>query len=197
MLISGVRESDWLYVYTYVSFCLLLILCPYGLLQGKTFQAQIKRLPESRNTSLGAAMQPGRQDGKVPRPGASSSSPLPEGSLGVCVPPVFPGSLWPVSQKGLEGRWPPAENVRFGVLITFCQIKKASSRAKFSLLHPQLIAFVGWDHLPHGSAVKKLPTMQETQAMWVWSLDWEDPLEEEVATHSSILASEIPWTEEP
>ena len=33
--------------------------------------------------------------------------------------------------------------------------------------------------------------------MWVRSLDWEDPLEEEMATHSSILAWEMPWTEEP
>ena len=33
--------------------------------------------------------------------------------------------------------------------------------------------------------------------MRVRSLGWEDPLEEEMATHSSILASEIPWTEEP
>ena len=33
--------------------------------------------------------------------------------------------------------------------------------------------------------------------MWVWSLDWEDPLEEEMAPHSSILAWEIPRTEEP
>ena len=32
---------------------------------------------------------------------------------------------------------------------------------------------------------------------WVQSLDWEDPLEEEMATHSSILAWRIPWTEEP
>ena len=36
--------------------------------------------------------------------------------------------------------------------------------------------------------------MQQTRA---WSLDQEDPLEEEMATHSSILAWEIPWTEEP
>ena len=35
------------------------------------------------------------------------------------------------------------------------------------------------------------------QEMWIWSLGQEDPLEEEVATHSSILAWEIPWTEEP
>ena len=35
------------------------------------------------------------------------------------------------------------------------------------------------------------------QEMQVWSLDWEDPLEKEMATHSSILAWEIPWTEKP
>ena len=38
------------------------------------------------------------------------------------------------------------------------------------------------------------PAMQET---WVQSLGWEDPLEKEMATHFSILAWEIPWTEEP
>ena len=42
--------------------------------------------------------------------------------------------------------------------------------------------------------VKRLPAMQET---WVKSLGWEDPLEKEMATHSSILAWKIPWTEEP
>ena len=39
--------------------------------------------------------------------------------------------------------------------------------------------------------------MQNTQEMPVWSLGWEDPLEEEMATHSSILAWKITWTEEP
>ena len=42
--------------------------------------------------------------------------------------------------------------------------------------------------------VKNLPAVQETQ---VQSLGWEDPLEKEMETHSSILAWEIPWTEEP
>ena len=42
--------------------------------------------------------------------------------------------------------------------------------------------------------VKRLPTMQET---WVWSLGGEDPLEKEMATHSSILTWKIPWTEDP
>ena len=46
-------------------------------------------------------------------------------------------------------------------------------------------------------AVKNLPAMQETQETQVRSLVWEDPLEEEMATHSNILAWEIPWTEEP
>ena len=39
--------------------------------------------------------------------------------------------------------------------------------------------------------------MQEIQETWIWSLGKEDPLEEEMATHSSFLAWEIPWTEEP
>ena len=42
--------------------------------------------------------------------------------------------------------------------------------------------------------VKSLPAMQET---WVRSPGWEDPLEKGRATHSSILAWEIPWIEEP
>ena len=42
--------------------------------------------------------------------------------------------------------------------------------------------------------VENLPAMQET---WVQSLGQEDPLEKEMATHSSILAWEIPWTKEP
>ena len=47
---------------------------------------------------------------------------------------------------------------------------------------------------PGGSAVKNLPVMQEMQVL---SLGQEDPLEKETATHSSILAWRIPWTEEP
>ena len=42
--------------------------------------------------------------------------------------------------------------------------------------------------------VKNPPAMQET---WVVSLGWKDPLEKEMATHSSILSWEIPWIEEP
>ena len=45
--------------------------------------------------------------------------------------------------------------------------------------------------------VKNLPAMQETQETWVQSQGREDPLEKRMATHSSILAWRIPWTEEP
>ena len=64
--------------------------------------------------------------------------------------------------------------------------------------------------VPHGSAignqnwaslisqwVKNPPTMQEMEEIRARSLCWEDPLEEEMATHSSILAWRILWTEEP
>ena len=50
---------------------------------------------------------------------------------------------------------------------------------------------------PGGSVGKNPPTMQEPQETWVQSPGWEDPLEEGMATHSSILAWRILWTEEP
>ena len=48
--------------------------------------------------------------------------------------------------------------------------------------------------MPH--QVKNLPAMQEMQDTWIWSLGQEDPLEEEMATHFSILAGKIPRTQE-
>ena len=50
---------------------------------------------------------------------------------------------------------------------------------------------------PMAQQVKNPPAMQETQEMWVCSLGQEGPLEKEMATHSSILARKISWTEEP
>ena len=49
---------------------------------------------------------------------------------------------------------------------------------------------------PSGSVVKNLPTMKELQEMQVRSLGREESLEEEMATHYSILAWKIPWTEQ-
>ena len=56
------------------------------------------------------------------------------------------------------------------------------------------VAVHTWDLSLMAQRVKCLPAMQETR---VQSLVWEDPLEKEMATHSSILAWKIPWTEEP
>ena len=50
---------------------------------------------------------------------------------------------------------------------------------------------------PAGSVVKNCLPMQETQEAQVQYLGWDNPPEKEMATHSSILAWEIPWTEEP
>ena len=50
---------------------------------------------------------------------------------------------------------------------------------------------------PDGTVVKNLPTNAGDTEMQVQSLGWENPLEQEITTHSSILAWEIPWTEEP
>ena len=45
--------------------------------------------------------------------------------------------------------------------------------------------------------VKNLPANAGDIKLWVWALDWEDSLEDGMATHSSTLAWRIPWTEEP
>ena len=52
-------------------------------------------------------------------------------------------------------------------------------------------------YFPGGSVVKNLPAMQKSEGTWVQSLCREDPLEEAMATYSSILAWRIPWTKEP
>ena len=59
-----------------------------------------------------------------------------------------------------------------------------------------MIYSVDWAS-PVAQQVKNLPAMQEPQETRVPSLGWEDPLEEGMATHASILAWRIPWTEEP
>ena len=57
-----------------------------------------------------------------------------------------------------------------------------------------------WGLLPRIPASLVAQTVKNplaTPQTWVWSLDWKDPLEKEIATHSRIVAWEIPWTEEP
>ena len=72
---------------------------------------------------------------------------------------------------------------------------------RYTIQIQQLIIVTFTQSLPYrvwaflmAQIVKNAPAIQET---WVWSLGWEDPLEEGMATHSSILAWRIPWTEEP
>ena len=57
-----------------------------------------------------------------------------------------------------------------------------------------LLLLVGF---PGGSVVRNPLAVQEVQETWVWSPGLEDPLEEGMTTHSSILAWRIPWTEKP
>ena len=75
------------------------------------------------------------------------------------------------------------------LLITSCWRYKVSCEYDADVK----LILINWTSLI-AQMVKHLPVMQETQ---VWSLDWEDPLEKEEATHSSILAWKIPWTEDP
>ena len=75
------------------------------------------------------------------------------------------------------------------LLITFTSTNPYRTVLRvFSLKALYLMGF------PGGTVVKNSPAMQE---MRVQSLGWKDTLKEEIATHSSILARRIPWTEEP
>ena len=70
-----------------------------------------------------------------------------------------------------------------------------------SVEYSNFLVFIGFLFIQRGFPVVQwyriLLLMQEMKKTWVQSLDREDPLEKEMATHSSILAWEIPWTEEP
>ena len=72
------------------------------------------------------------------------------------------------------------EPLSYIIFYTICPPQKATSSWLLACLVAQM--------------VKNLPAMQET---WVWSLGQEDPLEKGMATHSSILAWKITWTEKP
>ena len=78
----------------------------------------------------------------------------------------------------------------FVVFLIPPKFSKMPSSFSFNLLDSH---FPLWASLI-AQLVKNLPAVQETQ---VWSLGWEDPLEKEMATHSSTLAWKITWTEKP
>ena len=72
-----------------------------------------------------------------------------------------------------------------------------NSCINYVCLNSKILHLILAKSFPNGSVVKNPPAMQETQEMQVQSLGQEDPLKEEMATHSSILAWRNPWKEEP
>ena len=80
---------------------------------------------------------------------------------------------------------------------SFLGHQHCSPEGSYLTLREDVVLILQRGYFPGGSAVKNPPAMQEPQEMQVRSLGWEDPLEEGMATQSSILARRIPWTEEP
>ena len=76
-------------------------------------------------------------------------------------------------------------------MLTVTYVKSAAKGQKETLWkNSKFSPWLSWQRT-------RMP-MQETQEItWVWFLGWQDPTEKEMATHSSILPWEIPWTEEP
>ena len=89
---------------------------------------------------------------------------------------------WELREWSWEGRVPP-ENI----FCPRCWGAGAQVAGKMKWQPAMGDSLVAW-------LVKNLPAVQET---WVQSLGWEDPLEKQMATHSSILAWKISWTEKP
>ena len=79
------------------------------------------------------------------------------------------------------------------IKLTLKTLRKNLKHKSFLKSQNNNLVRIIWTSLV-AQSVKRLPTMQETQ---VQSLGWEDLLEKEMATYSSILAWKIPWTEEP
>ena len=98
-----------------------------------------------------------------------------------------------------EGRAPSACSCP-GLLRTLLRIRRPAVPVTPGILRPggpgrdPRSSWCAWASSLVAQTVKNLSAIWETQ---VWSLGWEDPLEKEMATHSSTLAWKIPWTEEP
>ena len=109
------------------------------------------------------------------------------------VPISFSGDL---TNPGVEPRSPALA----GGFFTSEPLGNLGELCPGPVSHPFFVTFLVWPPAPGhwttlvAQAVKCLPTMQETRFQ---SLGGEDPLEKEMATHSSTLAWRIPWTEEP
>ena len=108
--------------------------------------------------------------------------------------PLPPSMISSKSQLQWCFNWPPSIETSASELSFFFSIKWPHRHlwqpGKFRYYS---LSFHYWASLV-AQMVKNPPAMWET---WVWSLGWEGALEEGMATHSSILAWRIPWTEEP
>ena len=97
--------------------------------------------------------------------------------------------------------WPLDKNLPWGCSLESCHCLQISKLAK--TLHmrvPMVCSIPRCRGFPSDSLVTRWLTgcnAGNLQERWVPFLGWEDPLEKEIATHSRILAWEIPWTEEP
>ena len=100
-----------------------------------------------------------------------------------------------VKNQSLLAQWITDQNK---VMVEKIEETKAKHRARYFKYFKTYTLVKMGRGFPSGSLqVKNPPAMQELQVTWVQSLDQEDPLEEGMVTHSSILAWRIPWTEEP
>ena len=133
-----------------------------------------------------------------------SSCPFPQAPAGT-VPPHARATGFGDDRGHFTSTTPPSEHIKCLPLINvriflhlFCTMNQHLPRA---LINANSLKNWGRIHalsgLPCGSAVKDLSAVQELLKTLVRSPGWEDPMEEGMATHSSILAWRIPWTEEP
>ena len=128
-------------------------------------------------------------------PGTSVHGDSPGKSTGVSCHALFQGIL---STQGLNPgllhcRWILYHLSYQRRIYISAIMKKATSYINIYHICYWFLFIAFWASLV-AQMVKRLPAMRETR---VWSLGWEDLLEKEMATHSSILAWRIPWTEEP
>ena len=100
----------------------------------------------------------------------------------------------PTGHQPLLGRMGRREDQGAETLAVHCQEKERDVWAEVSLVEEQGRGIGDWIWASLVAQIKNLPATQET---WLWFLGWEDPLKKGMAIYSSILAWEIPWTEEP
>ena len=97
-----------------------------------------------------------------------------------------PGELQSIGSQRVRHNWSDLAHIAHSHTSTLLLGSSPGEEIGYPLQH-------SWAFLV-AQLVKNLPAMWET---WVWSLGWEDLLEERMATHSSVLAWRIPWIEEP